>query len=128
MAVDPRHIRDTALYAFIERWYGTPYQYGGNGFSGVDCSGLVQQLYQWVYGIQLPRTSAAQFQESKHFIQEKKLQEGDLVFFQTVGDKVSHVGVYLQNGYFVHSSVSGVVINNLQEEFWQRCFVAGGRH
>lgn len=127
MQVSPRKIRNLRLYAFIENWYNTPYRYGGNSQSGVDCSGLVQQLYRNVYGRNITRQSASQYKESRRFRRKRRLDEGDLVFFTTTGKTISHVGVYLQNDYFVHASPRGVVLSNLQETYWKRCFRAGGK-
>lgn len=127
MDVNPKSIKNIRLYAFVENWYGVPYKYGGSGQSGVDCSGLVQQLYRNVYGKHIPRSSLEQYNESKSFRRVKKLREGDLVFFKTSGKKISHVGVYLQNGYFVHASDQGVRLNHIKESYWKQCYKAGGR-
>ncbi len=58
----------------------------------------------------------------------KKLEEGDLVFFDDNQGKISHVGVYLMNNFFVHSGTgSGVIIGNLEDDYWREHFVAGGK-
>jgi len=115
MGVDKSEIRNGRLYAFIDQWWGTPYKYGGQDKSGVDCSALVQTLEQEVYGISIPRTTSQQVNVIKRKYEEE-LQEGDLVFFDYDGGKFNHVGVYLQNGYLVHaSSIRGVTIVRLHD-------------
>ncbi len=115
MGVDKNDIHNGRLYAFIDQWWGTPYKYGGQDKSGVDCSALAQMLEQEVYGINIPRTTGQQVTIIKRKYEEE-LQEGDLVFFDYDGGKYNHVGIYLQNGYLVHASSSkGVMIVKLHD-------------
>jgi lipoprotein Spr len=101
---------------------------GGTGKNGIDCSALVQKLYNYVYGMDVVRTSLMQFRSSEYIASKENLKEGDLVFFRIHGGPVSHVGIYLKNNYFVHASSSkGVMISNLDESYWVRYFVGGGR-
>ncbi len=117
-----------ALYSFIDDWYGTPYRYGGTGRNGIDCSAFVRELCQDVYGARLKRTSAEQFEETDYIATPTNLKEGDLVFFKIRSRSISHVGLYLGEGQFVHSSRSkGVVISNLNDSYWSRYYVGGGR-
>ena len=119
-------LTNTSLYNFIDEWWGTRYQYGGSDKSGIDCSSFSGKLTQQMYSISLPRTSAEQYQLTEKIATEN-LVEGDLVFFGT-HHNISHVGVYLGNNYFVHSSVHlGVVISSLNEDYYNRKFVGGGR-
>ncbi|HET8736900.1 MAG TPA: C40 family peptidase [Pricia sp.] len=120
------------LYASIKDWLGTPYQWGGTTQNGVDCSSLTQQIYQEVYGRELPRTSIQQFylDTRAQFQSQKYLREGDLIFFRLRHqDKiVSHVGIYLQNGKFLGSnSPRGVEITDLDTHYWQDKYVASAR-
>ncbi len=79
-----------------------------------------------VYGFAAPRTAREQYKATEH-IKKDKLKEGDLVFFNTHGG-VSHVGLYLENNYFVHASSSeGVTISNLDDHYYAKRFVCGGR-
>ena len=127
VSVSPRDIDNIVLYRFIDEWYSVPYQYGGNSKKGVDCSGFSVKLYAAVYHTPLPRTAQQQY-DSCEKIKRKKLREGDLVFFHEGGKRITHVGAYLVNGYFVHASTgSGVVISNLSDSYWQRHFAGGGR-
>jgi lipoprotein Spr/probable lipoprotein NlpC len=122
LGVDHAQIQNGRLYAFIDQWMGTPYKFGGSDHDGVDCSGLVQLLEQQVYGINIPRTTSQQVTVIKRKY-EDELQEGDLVFFDYDGRKFGHVGVYLQNGYYVHaSSTKGVIIVKLHDPYMYKYF------
>jgi lipoprotein Spr/probable lipoprotein NlpC len=126
MGVDAGAIQNGRLYAFVDQWMGTPYKFGGLDHDGIDCSGLVVLLEQQVYGISLPRTTNQQVNIIKRKY-EDKLQEGDLVFFDYDGKKFSHVGIYLQNGYYVHaSSTKGVIIVRLHDPYTYKYFSRGG--
>ena len=119
-------VTNTLLYNFIEEWWATRYHYGGTDKSGIDCSAFSSKVLLNIYGIVLPRTSSEQYAVSEK-ISRQNLKEGDLVFFNTRGG-VSHVGVYLGNNFFVHSSVkSGVTINSLTDDYYNRKFIGGGR-
>jgi len=119
--------RNKSLYTFIEEWYGTPYRFGGTSRSGIDCSAFTRQLYGDVYNLGLLRTSIEQF-SSSNYIPKEQLKEGDLVFFKIHSKRISHVGVYLYDGKFVHASVSqGVVISDLSDAYWVRYYAGGGR-
>lgn len=119
-------ITNLPLYNFIEEWWGTRYHYGGSSRNGIDCSALAGTLLGRVYGITTPRTARAQYDACEK-VDREDLKEGDLVFFNTRGG-VSHVGVYLGNGYFTHASVkNGVTINNLDENYYSKRFIRGGR-
>ncbi len=111
----------------VDEWYGVRYRTGGNTKSGVDCSGFTVAVYSAVYGIALPRVSRDQYRISRK-ISTTELQEGDLVFFNTRGSGVSHVGVYLGNNRFIHASVSrGVMVNGLSEPYYAQRYYGAGR-
>ncbi|TVR40044.1 MAG: hypothetical protein EA394_08790 [Bacteroidia bacterium] len=111
----------------VAGWTGTPYRYGGNTRSGVDCSGFVWALYRDVYGTNIARTTRDQSIQSRR-ISRRNLQEGDLLFFRTKGRSISHVGIYLGNGYFAHASKSrGVIVSSLTEDYYNKRFARGGR-
>ncbi|MFT3911624.1 MAG: NlpC/P60 family protein [Ferruginibacter sp.] len=119
-------VNNISLYKFIEDWWETRYQYGGSNKSGIDCSGFSGQLFSNVYTTSIPRTAREQYSACEK-MEREKLAEGDLVFFNTSGG-VSHVGVYLGEGYFVHASItSGVTINNLDDDYYGARFLGGGR-
>ena len=97
-------VTNVALYKTIDEWYGTRYRYGGTSHRGIDCSAFMQVLSQYSFGWMLPRTAREQYAKLSR-ITKDELKEGDLVFFNTTGG-ISHVGMYLQNGKFIHSSTS----------------------
>ncbi len=129
LEVPPSELEHVELYAAVEEWRGTPYQYGGQSQSGIDCSGLVGRIYRDIYDKDLPREVEAIYEAcDRRFRKKRKLEEGDLVFFDIKGGKASHAGIYLKNGRFVHaSSSSGVVISQLSDPYYRKHFHRGGR-
>jgi lipoprotein Spr len=126
--VKPKEITNYELYSFIDRWYGTRHRIGGSDRNGIDCSGFVQKLYSEVYGMDLLRTSMEQFSSCKRIKRIENAEEGDLVFFRVHSKRITHVGMYLTNNFFVHSSTSGgVMISNLNEEYWHKYYAGMGR-
>lgn len=126
LGVEKNDIQNGRLYAFIDIWMGTPYKFGGADKDGVDCSAFVQLLEQQVFAISIPRSTSQQINVIKRKYEEE-LVEGDLVFFDYDGKRFSHVGVYLQNGYYAHASVSkGVTITKLHDPFAYKYFSRGG--
>jgi len=126
MNIDVEAITNTKLYTAIEDWWATRYRYGGTTKKGIDCSAFTNTIITTAFGMVLPRTAKDQYTQSEK-IDKENLLEGDLVFFNTRGG-VSHVGVYLGNGYFVHSSVhAGVTINSLDDDYYSRKYIGGGR-
>lgn len=115
------------LYKAIEAWMGTPYKYGGTTKEGVDCSAFVGHIYREVYKKNLHRV-ANDMQQDANLITKSELREGDLVFFVNSKGRVSHVGIYLKDGMFAHSSTSrGVIISRLDDSYWSKHFYKGGR-
>jgi len=108
---------------------GRPYRYGGQSpKKGFDCSGLVFYSHEMT-GRHVPRTTGEQYRSSTP-IARKNLRPGDLVFFHLRrGRAVSHVGIYLGGGRFLHAPASRqrVSIANLNSAFWSKHFVRGGR-
>jgi cell wall-associated NlpC family hydrolase len=124
--VDVESVTNLALFTEIEKWIGTHYRYGGATSKGIDCSAYTGTLVHNVFDIVLARTARDQYANCIK-LDKEEMQQGDLVFFNTRGG-ISHVGMYLGNGYFTHASTSiGVTISNLSEKYWSRKFVAGGR-
>jgi peptidoglycan DL-endopeptidase CwlO len=106
------------------RFLGVPYIFGGTTASGFDCSGFVQHVFAML-GIGLPRTADAQYDIGRPAVGGPR--PGDLVFFDTYGG-VSHVGIYLGKGKFVHASSShGVMISRLSESYWASRYMGAKR-
>ncbi|MCB0699373.1 MAG: C40 family peptidase [Chitinophagaceae bacterium] len=128
MGLLPEAVNNYMLYRFIDEWYGVKYCYGGTDKEGIDCSAFVQRLYEEVFCTDLVRTAREQFHNCKIVWDKTNLSEGDLVFFRTRGRRISHVGIYLTNNFFVHaSSSSGVMISNLAEAYWSRRYAGAGK-
>ena len=130
-------IHNEKLYAFVDEWLGTPYRYGGEDTSAIDCSYFAQKLYHSVYSTLLPRTAGSQFKSNEIYLFKGRqyIKEGDLLFFKLPGSRrVDHVGVYLKNNRFVHSTArksvkgkNGVQISLLNDPYWDRIFAAAGK-
>lgn len=116
-----------ALYEAVNSWLGVPYKYGGTDRNGIDCSAFVGTIFRQVYNVTLHRTANDMLKDVK-LITRAQLSEGDLVFFTNSKGKVSHVGIYLKDGLFAHSSTSnGVSVSRLDDTYWSKHFYKGGR-
>ena len=109
------------------RYLGVPYLWGGNGFGGIDCSGLVLQCYRTV-GVNLPRVSREQFQVGGS-VAWNELQPGDRLYFASDGRRIDHTGLYVGNGQFIHASGRRrmVAIDNLFTPSYWKMFVGARR-
>lgn len=120
------HLKSKELYRFINDWTGVQYVLGGLDKKGIDCSGFALLLQRNIYGNELPRRS----RDQADAVSEKaiaSLNEGDLIFFSFGGTAVDHVGVYLNNNFFVHASTTrGVVVDDLSIPAYQKAFVKAG--
>ncbi len=105
----------------------TPYKYGGEDTTGVDCSGLVKVVFEKAFGLKLPHKAAYQYRMGKP-VSRRRLEAGDLVFFYDKRyRRIGHVGIYLGDGQFIHSMIrKGVVISRLGEGYW-KTYYAGAR-
>ncbi len=108
-----------------ESFMGVPYQWGGaSAEKGFDCSGLAMAIYR-LNGLTLPRTSVAQY-NSGSAIQREQLSEGDLIFFDTSGEGgISHVGIYIGNGRFIHAPSTGKTVQTsfLSSPYYKECYI-----
>jgi cell wall-associated NlpC family hydrolase len=109
---------------------GTPYRYGGNTpEAGFDCSGLVGFVFRDAAGLALPRSTRELIDIDAPAVPRDALQPGDLVYFNPRGGRVSHIGIYVGEGRFVHAPSRGgtVRLDSLGSEYWTRYFVTGKR-
>ena len=119
-------LKSKDLYRFITDWTGVKYRLGGLDKNGIDCSGFALLLEKNIYGHALPRRSKDQADAIKKKSQSS-LEEGDLIFFSFGGTEVDHVGVYLNNNFFVHASTTrGVVVDDLNLPVYQKAIVKTG--
>lgn len=128
----PGHMSSWQKNIFNEAmtWIGTPYKYAGaeKGI-GADCSGFVLRVFENTQGWKLPRNSAKQAEYCER-ISEKEVIAGDLVFFATGSDpqKISHVGIMLDDVAFVHaSSTKGVVVSQINSPYYSKRIMMFGR-
>lgn len=118
---------DGVMLKIIE-YLNTPYLWGGTSKDGIDCSAFVQTVMYQVLNIMLPRTSYEQSNVGQD-VSKEDLMFGDLLFFDTMRKrKVTHVGIYLSDGYFVHSgSKTGVAVASLNSNFYTKTFLKAKR-
>jgi cell wall-associated NlpC family hydrolase len=117
---------DSKMDTVISKTIGTAYKTGGTSTSGFDCSGFTTYVFKNL-GLTLPRTSKAQYSVGTP-VSKSNLRSGDLVFFNTLGNGVSHVGIYVGNGKFAQSSTShGVTISSLSQAYWANRYVGAKR-
>ncbi len=105
----------------VKLWTDTPHRMGGKSSSGTDCSGFVMTVYYKLFGIKLPRDMENQAAVGV-FTDKNELKPGDLVFFRP--PKIQrHVGIYLSNGEFAHtSSRKGVTISRIDDPYWNKSY------
>ena len=103
------------------KWLGTPHLWGGDSAEGIDCSALVQTIYQDLFSTSLPRTTREQVRFG-HKISAAKLEVGDLVFYRT-SFRSRHVGIFMGDNEFLHVSKSeGVTLSSLDAPYWKSRF------
>lgn len=117
----------TSLIKSASAYKGTPYKYGGSTTSGFDCSGYTQFVFK-KEGIAIPRDTTSQFSTGKS-VSKSNLKTGDLVFFNTSGKGVSHVGIYVGSNKFIHASTSkGVTISSINDPaYWGKRYIGARR-
>jgi cell wall-associated NlpC family hydrolase len=112
-----------------ERFVGIPYRWGGeNVIDGMDCSGFVRAVYN-LCGLSIPRTSRDQYKAGES-VHKDELTDGDLVFFGSSVDKISHVGIYVGGGNFVHAPKRGedIKVTSVSESYFEKRFVGARRY
>lgn len=126
-ATTPSVVKQDKVLTEVLGLIGTPYSYSGNDEKGIDCSGFTGKVYEKSMGIKLPRSTDEQYKVGKD-ISSEKLEFGDLVFFNTTGKNPSHVGIYIGDDLFAHSSLSvGVTVSSLQSTYYKKRYVGARR-
>ncbi|MCQ6559446.1 C40 family peptidase [Paenibacillus mendelii] len=116
----------TPLNESVSEVIGTPYKWGGTTEKGFDCSGFIIYIFDQ-FKVKLPRTSSTQAKTGTE-VSKDELREGDLVFFNTSGNGISHAGIYMGDGKFAHSSSSkGVVVSKLSDSYYKDRYVTARR-
>ncbi len=117
---------ETPLNSTVDSLEGAPYKWAGTTEKGFDCSGFTAYVFA-KFGIDLPHSSKSQNKEG-YWIPKEDLRPGDLVFFNTDGKGVSHVGIYLGEGEFIHSATNkGVMKNQMSEAYYENRYVSARR-
>jgi cell wall-associated NlpC family hydrolase len=122
----PLSVRQIRLLESAERWLGTPYRYGSTTRQGTDCSGFVMRIYE-ESGLAVPRSTKDQFLSGVP-VEEQELSVGDLLFFNTNGVGVSHVGIYAGDNTVIHaSSKNGVVRQSFSDTYLAKTYLGARR-
>jgi lipoprotein Spr len=126
MGVALKATSNVKLFQFVYDWIGTPYRFGGSSAKGIDCSAFTKELYSKVFNMDLKRSSRDIFSMVTP-VGKEDLKEGDLMFFKIHSRSITHVGIYLGDGRFVHAASHGVAISNINDEYYSHYFYRGGR-
>jgi lipoprotein Spr len=105
---------------FYADWKNVKYKMGGTSRLGIDCSGFTQKVFKEKFGIELPRTTLTQVNMGVE-VKKSDLKIGDLVFFKT-SKTMKHVGVYVGDGDFLHSSIKGIQFTKLDKPFYKDAY------
>ena len=115
------------IVAFAEQFLGTPYVWAGSSPSGFDCSGFVSYVFK-NFGYTVNRTAASMYTNGVA-VDKSELQIGDAVFFASSSESIGHVGIYIGDCEFIHSSTGCgyVTISGLDESYYSRMYVGARR-
>lgn len=115
---NPNNDLNKKFYSFYKQWEGVRYQLGGSSKKGIDCSAFIQKAFKEKFNLSMPRTTVLQSKVGKE-ITKDELVLGDLVFFKT-GRSSKHVGIYIEDGKFMHASTKyGVTISELDNVYFK---------
>lgn len=115
-----------AITEEAQKYVGVPYQFGGTTPRGFDCSGFIQYVFN-KKGILLPRGADEQYTAGRK-VSVNALQPGDLVYFQTYDEGISHSGLYLGDGYFISATTSrGVAVATMKSGYWHDRYMGANR-
>ena len=121
-------IKEKMLMEII-KYLDTPYKYGGNSKNGIDCSAFTQAIFQNTFSVMLLRSARDQYTQGFVIDDREKLQFGDLIFFNTRRRvRPGHVGIYIGDNLFAHSSSkNGVIVSSLDLDYYSHRFMGGRR-
>lgn len=121
-------IKEKMLMEII-KYLDTPYKYGGNSKNGIDCSAFTQAIFQNTFSVILLRSARDQYTQGFVVDDREKLQFGDLIFFNTRRRvRPGHVGIYIGDNLFAHSSSkNGVIVSSLDLDYYSQRFMGGRR-
>jgi cell wall-associated NlpC family hydrolase len=123
----PQKINDQKMMDVILSYLGTPYEYGGESKSGIDCSAFTNAVYNQSVNMRLPRSAADQVKQGTP-ISRDDLKFGDLMFFNTTGANPSHVGIYIGDDLFAHASEAfGVTISSIESSYYKKRYTEARR-
>lgn len=125
---DHTNAKEKVLMEII-RYLNTPYKYGGNSKSGIDCSAFTQTVYLNTLSLQLLRSAREQFTQGLEISSRDALEFGDLVFFNTRRRvRPGHVGIYIGDNLFAHASTKhGVIISSLDHQYYSKRYMGARR-
>jgi len=119
--------RMSALFSDVRQYFGIRYRFGGTTPAGFDCSGFVQFMFSKVFNMQRPRSSK-EMSALGIKVGRSELKPGDLVFFRNGRNRINHVGIFIGNNTFIHSSLSrGITRTSLSENYFDKRFATGVR-
>jgi len=125
----PPPVVEESFLEMVKEYIGTPYRWGGSSEKGMDCSGFVRHIFSKTSNLDLPHSSQQQYSlPIMKKVPRKDLRTGDLIFFSLKGKRVNHVGIYLDDGDFIHAGrQSGVTISSLDDQYWKMRMVSAKR-
>lgn len=117
----------SSIVSVAQNYLGVPYVWGGTSPSGFDCSGFTQYVFRQC-GYSINRTAAAQYSNGS-YVSYDSLQSGDLVFFANTysASGITHVGIYIGGGQFIHAANGGVKISSLSESYYSSRYYGARR-
>jgi cell wall-associated NlpC family hydrolase len=115
------------VISYAYNFIGRPYVWGAEGPRSFDCSGFTKYVYK-AFGVDLPHYTGSQIGEGSS-VSRRNLKQGDLVFFNTDGSSVSHVGLYIGDGDFIHASSGSrkVTVSNVGQSYYNSRYVGARR-
>jgi cell wall-associated NlpC family hydrolase len=115
------------FFVNVTQYFGTRYRSGGQTPAGFDCSGFVRFMFGKAFNMQLPRSSR-EMAAIGNKVNKNELLPGDLVFFHTKGQHINHVGIFIGNDTFIHSSLSkGITEDQLKHDYYEKRFAGAVR-